>query len=78
MFSLNLLLFLLNLMPLPPLDGSGIIPLLLTRENAQAYMDFIHGSPLSFIGIIIAINTIDFIFIPVFRIFVNLLYPGYI
>ena len=78
MFSLNLLLFLLNLMPLPPLDGSGIIPLVLSRENAQAYMDFIHGNPLSLIGIIIAINTIDYIFFPVFRTFVIWLYPGYL
>jgi Zn-dependent protease len=31
MFSLNLILFCFNLLPLPPLDGSGIVPLFLSR-----------------------------------------------
>jgi len=78
LFSLNLLLFTFNLMPLPPLDGSGIIPLLLSRERAVAYMAFIHNSHLSFLGIFLAWNSFGYIFRPVFRTFVNLLYPGYL
>ena len=77
LFSLNLLLFTFNLMPLPPLDGSGIIPLLLSRERAVAYMDFIHSSHLSFIGIFIAWKTFGYLFRPVFIMFVKILYPGY-
>jgi len=77
LFSLNLLLFTFNLMPLPPLDGSGVIPLLLSRERALAYMDFIHGGHLAFIGIFIAWKAFDYIFDPVHLMFINLLYPGY-
>jgi Zn-dependent protease len=74
LFSLNLLLFTFNLMPLPPLDGSGIIPLLLSRERAVAYMDFIHSSHLSFIGIFIAWKAFGYLFSPIFLIFVRFLY----
>lgn len=77
LFSLNLLLFTFNLIPLPPLDGSGIIPLLLSRKRAVAYMDFIHNNPLSFIGIFFAWELFDYLFDPVHLLFVNLLYPGY-
>lgn len=77
LFSLNLLLFTFNLMPLPPLDGSGIIPLLLSRERAVAYMNFIHNSHFSLIGIFIAWKAFDYIFGPVHLLFINLLYPGY-
>jgi hypothetical protein len=61
-------------MPLPPLDGSSIIPLLLNRDQAVAYMNFIHSSHLSFIGIFIAWEAFGYLFGPIFRVFVNLLY----
>lgn len=76
LFSLNLLLFTFNLMPLPPLDGSGIIPFLLSREKAVAYMDFIHNSQLSLLGIFFAWKAFDYIYGPVHLLFINLLYPG--
>lgn len=76
MFSLNLLLFTFNLIPLPPLDGSGVIPLLLSRERAVAYMDFIHDGHFGFIGIFVAWKLFDFLFDPVHLLFINLLYPG--
>ncbi len=78
LFSLNLLLFIFNLIPLPPLDGSGVIPLLLNREQAVKYMDFVHGNHLSFIGLIIAWQSIGYLFSPIFRVFVILLYPSYL
>jgi Zn-dependent protease len=77
LFSLNLLLFTFNLIPLPPLDGSGIVPFLLSRKAAVAYMDFIRGGHLSFIGLFIAWKAFDFVFDPVHLFFINLLYPGY-
>jgi Zn-dependent protease len=76
LFSLNVLLFAFNLIPLPPLDGHGIIPFLLSREKAVAYMDIIHGNHLSFFGIFIAWKAFDYIFDPVHLLFINLLYPG--
>jgi hypothetical protein len=64
-------------MPLPPLDGSGVIPLLLSREKAVAYMDFLHGSQLSFIGLFVAWKAFDVVFDPVHLFFIGLLYPEY-
>ena len=77
MFSLNILLFTFNLIPLPPLDGSGIIPLFLNESRAAGYMDFIHGSQFSFIGLLIAWKLFDLIFHPVHLFFINLLYPDF-
>jgi Zn-dependent protease len=76
LFSLNVLLFAFNLIPMPPLDGSGIIPFFLDRDRAVAYMDMIRGSHLSFIGIFIAWKAFDYIFNPVHLLFIQLLYPG--
>jgi len=76
LFSLNVLLFAFNLMPVPPLDGSGAVPLLLSRERATAYMDFIHGNQLSFLGILIAWKAFDYLFGPIQLFFINLMYPG--
>ena len=77
MFSMNLLLAAFNLLPLPPLDGSGLPPLFLSPANARRYQEFIWGTPaLALIGIILAWQVFDYVFHPVFLGAVNLLYPG--
>ena len=77
LFSLNLVLFVLNMLPIPPLDGSGALPLLLKPEMVPRYQDFIWSQPvLSWIGIVVAWQVFDFIFDPLFLAAVNLLYPG--
>lgn len=77
LFSLNLVLFILNMLPIPPLDGSGALPLLLKSETVPRYQDFIWSQPaLSWIGIIVAWQVFDFVFDPLFLLAVNLLYPG--
>lgn len=76
MFSLNLLLFTFNLIPLPPLDGSGIIPLLLDHDSARKYSDLINNNSFALIGIVIAWKLFDFIFDPIHLTAINLLYPG--
>ena len=77
-FSLNLVLACLNLIPLPPLDGSAVIPLLLNERAAERYQHFLltSGRALGFIGIFAAWRLFDVVFNPVFLLFVNLLYPG--
>jgi len=72
--SLNLLLFFFNLLPLPPLDGSGIVPWFLSREQAQSYLELIHNPSLSFIGIFIAWKLFDIVYSPLHLMFVNLLF----
>lgn len=75
-FSLNLILFLFNLLPLPPLDGSGAVQLLMDRESALKFMDFIRQPAFGFMGIILAWNLFDYIFDPIHLLSINLLYPG--
>lgn len=76
-FSLNLVLFILNMLPLPPLDGSGALPLLLSPEATRRYQEFVWGQRgLAWIGIIVAWQVFDYLFNPVFLAAVNLLYPG--
>jgi Zn-dependent protease len=76
-FSLNLVLAALNLLPLPPLDGSAAVPLFLSSDSTWKYQDFLRrNAGLSWIGIIIAWQVFPYIFGPVFHLAVNLLYPG--
>jgi Zn-dependent protease len=76
-FSMNLVLGALNLIPLPPLDGSGALPLLLPERAALRYQEFLWSQPmLGWIGILVAWRIFDGIFPPIFLFFVNLLHPG--
>jgi Zn-dependent protease len=76
MFSLNLILFIFNLIPVPPLDGSGIIPLYLSEETGRKYMHAVGNSAFALIGLLIAWMLFDFIYFDIHTIFINLLYPG--
>ena len=74
-FSLNLLLFTLNLIPVPPLDGSAAIQLLMSPETAVRYQRLLHQPALGWIGILLVWNFFGEIFDPVFRWSLRLLYP---
>jgi Zn-dependent protease len=78
MFSLNLLLGAFNLLPFPPLDGFGVLGLLLPEQATLKLMDFRDtlGS-MMFIGILIAWRAFDYIFTPVFLAGAELLYLPY-
>ncbi len=76
MFSLNLLLFLFNLLPFPPLDGSGIVPLILPGTTARKYLILVRRSPLVIIGLFLAWNLFGSIFPPIHLRCINILYPG--
>ena len=76
MFSLNLLLFIFNLLPLPPLDGSALFPLFMSEDRARKIMEKITHPGLNMFGIIIAWVVFGELFRPVFLVAVNLLYPG--
>jgi Zn-dependent protease len=77
LFSLNLLLFAFNLLPFPPLDGSGALPLFMNPATTRRYQDFIWSSPaLSWIGLFIAWQLFDVVFNPIFFGAISLLYPG--
>lgn len=76
-YSLNLLLFLFNLFPVPPLDGSAAITLLMDRRTTTRYQEFVWGSPwLGFVGLFVAWQLFPALFGPVFRAAISLIYPG--
>lgn len=76
LFSLNLILLLFNLLPLPPLDGSGIIPFVLSHRQATAYLKLIRNPIASLIGIMIAWRLFGSLFRPIHLGAVSLLHPG--
>jgi Zn-dependent protease len=76
-FSMNLVLAALNLLPLPPLDGSAAVPLFLSDSATGRYQDFLRRNPgLGVLGILLAWQVFDFVFDPIFLLAINLLYPG--
>jgi Zn-dependent protease len=56
MFSLNLLLCIFNLMPLPPLDGSAIPLFFLDGSRAEAYQHMIWQPMMQVFGFLVAWN----------------------
>jgi Zn-dependent protease len=77
-FSLNLLLASFNLIPLPPLDGSAAVPLLLSESAADRYQHFLlhNGQMFAMVGMLAAWRLFDFIFNPIFVTAINLLHWG--
>ena len=76
-FALNLLLFIFNLLPVPPLDGSAALVLFLPQHLVPRYQRVItFNVQLSWIGIFIAWRLFDPLFDPIFSLALRLLYPG--
>ena len=65
LFSMNLLLGLFNLLPLPPLDGSALPLLFLSPARASTWLAF-RGTA-GFIGLFLAWKLTDLFFAPCWR-----------
>jgi Zn-dependent protease len=76
MFSLNLILFVFNLIPFPPLDGSAIPPMYLSEETGRKYINFVRSPVFAIAGLFIAWKIFDLIYLKIHLIAINLLYPG--
>jgi Zn-dependent protease len=76
LFSLNLLLCIFNLLPLPPLDGSAVIPALLNPRAAERYAAIMAQSYMSLLGLIVAWQLFNPIYLPVQLAAIRVLYPG--
>lgn len=74
-FTLNILLFVFNLIPLPPLDGSALPPIFMSEKTAEKYLAFLHQPQLALVGMMIAWKIFDPLFTPIIRVAINLLYP---
>jgi Zn-dependent protease len=73
MFRLNLVLFVFNLIPLPPMDGSEVWYLFIGREEERFRWKRLFAS-YSLIGILVAWRLFPRLFEPVFLAFLNALY----
>lgn len=76
MFSLNLLLGLFNLLPIPPLDGNGAICLLFTEDFARRFIAATRNPSLAMIGLIVGWKVFGYLYDPLFTMALNVLYPG--
>jgi len=65
LFSLNLLLGVFNLLPVPPLDGSSAIMLLMSEDRARGYLSWIRSGTFAMPGILVGLVIFRYIFPPV-------------
>ncbi len=75
LFSINLILGCFNLIPLPPLDGYAIVPLVLTERLRDKWFRLFSGGG-AWMGLILAWVLFDRLMPPVFRTAIGLLYSG--
>ena len=73
-FSLNLILATLNLIPLPPLDGSGALPLVLPGSLAERWRGFVRQPGLAWIGLVAVMMFFGEVFRPVFLLAMSVLH----
>ena len=66
LFSLNLILFLFNLLPVPPMDGSSVVTLFMKEDTARWFQEKIRDPIFSLIGILLAFNLFGYVLRPVF------------
>jgi Zn-dependent protease len=76
LFSLNLLLFVFNLLPIPPLDGSSVPLLVLPEEMGRKYFDVMRSPMLQLMGFILIMRGLGSFFVPIFTFAAGILYPG--
>ncbi len=76
LFFENLLLGTFNLLPVPPLDGSTGVTLLMSERAALRFLEFTREPMFSMAGIIAAWYLFDMAFDPIFTFALNMLYPG--
>ncbi len=75
LFSLNLVLGVFNLIPLPPLDGSGALPLLLPERWSRSWLEFMRQPMLSLAGMLLAWRLFPYLFEPIHTLALNALWP---
>ena len=75
LFSLNLLLGTFNLLPVPPLDGYGVLGIFTSEAGARRLEDFRRQAGIySMLGLLIGWQLFNYVFGPVFFTALRLLY----
>jgi Zn-dependent protease len=65
LFSLNLLLGVFNLLPVPPLDGNSVIMLFMSEDRARSYIEWVRGGTFAMPGILVGLLIFRYIFPPI-------------
>ena len=73
--NLNVLLGLFNLIPLPPLDGAGIVQGLLPGPGGRLYALLRSNAMLSLVGLLAAWKVFGYIAQPAFSLVITLVHP---
>jgi len=75
-FTMNLILFVLNIMPVPPLDGSGALPLFVGRDYTARLQEIFAQPMVAMVGMLLVWRAFGSVFRPVFRFAVDILFRG--
>jgi Zn-dependent protease len=75
-FTLNLLLFVFNLMPVPPLDGASVIGLFVSEDTTRRLQQWMAQPVVALGGLLLAWLVMGRVFGPVLRAAIGVLYAG--
>lgn len=73
-FSLQVVVLVLNLLPLPPFDGCALPLFFLNESSATKYLEFTWNPGMRFFGLFLGWKVFGFLFYPVFGTALTLLY----
>ena len=76
LFTLNLILFAFNLLPLPPMDGSAVVQLFMSDDAARWLQSFYRQPMIGWVGLLVAWQFFGRLFRPVYHFAVGLLNLG--
>ncbi|HET7539038.1 MAG TPA: site-2 protease family protein [Polyangiaceae bacterium] len=74
MLKLNVVLFLFNLIPVPPLDGAGVLSGFFPKSFGSLYERMRAMPAFEFLGLLLAWQIFPYLAGPAFRVFLRLLY----
>ncbi len=75
-FTLNLILGTLNLLPIPPLDGNLGITIVMSEDRARSFLDLFRQPGFGMIGIVVVFTLFGRIFDVIWTVALNVLYTG--
>lgn len=77
LFSLNIILFVFNLIPVPPLDGASVLALILPERATLKLFEIVHNPQFAMIGLLVVWMFAWLIISPTYKFFVGLLVSLY-
>jgi Zn-dependent protease len=76
LLTLNVLLAVLNLIPVPPLDGASAVTLFMSEDLALRFKESLRSPVLAFGGLIAVFLFFGKIFPPIFSLLLKIVHPG--